>query len=155
MNPFIFVESKLSIAKVSNVLIAKVSNVPIAKVRSFATDLVRGLSSCIGQLPSCRNPSQNSCLPAASTSACLASNSSCLASTSSCLASNPYSTSQLPALNCLAASSHSQLLYAVKTKLAVQFSRQLLRRTTVNHLVIISIQIKTTWSSALKSKSPK
>ena len=103
------------------------SNVSIDKVRSFATDLVRSLSSCFGQLQSCRggNSSQNSCL-----------------STSACLASNHYSSSQLPALNCLA-STHSQLLYAVKTKLAVQFSRQLLRRTTVNHLVI-SIQIRIT-----------
>ena len=80
----------------------------IAKVRSFAKDLVRGLSSCLGQVASCRNPSQNSCLLPASTS--------CLTSSS--------------APDC-----HSQLLCVVKTKLAVQFSRQLLRRTTVNHLV--------------------
>ena len=104
-----------------------ISNVSIDKVRSFATDLVRGLSSCLGQLPSCRagNLSQNSCLPAST----------------SCLATN-HPSSQLPAgLNCLA-SSQSQLLCAVKTKLAVQFSRQLLRRTTVNHLVT-NIHIKT------------
>ena len=34
---------------------------------------------------------------------------------------------------------NSQMLANVKTKLAIQFSRQLLRRTTVNHLVTIEI----------------
>ena len=47
----------------------------------------------------------------------------------------------MPALNYLAATSQSQILYGVKTKLAVQFSRQLLRRTTVNHLVKIQNKI--------------
>ena len=39
---------------------------------------------------------------------------------------------------------NSQMLANVKTKLAIQFSRQLLRRTTVNHLVTIEIIVTIT-----------
>ena len=85
------------------------------KVRSFATDLVRSLSSCFGQLPNSLAVNQNNCLPASTSQVAMA----------------------LKLMSQL--SNPSQLLCTVKMKLAVQFSRQLLRRTTVNHLVFIKI----------------
>ena len=42
------------------------------KVRSFATDLVRSLSSCFGQLPNSLAVNQNNCLPASTSQVAMA-----------------------------------------------------------------------------------
>ena len=42
------------------------------KVRSFATDLVRSLSSCFGQLPNSVAVNQNNCLPASTSQVAMA-----------------------------------------------------------------------------------
>ena len=48
------------------------------KVRSFATDLVRSLSSCFGQLPNSLAVNQNNCLPASTSQVAMALKLKCL-----------------------------------------------------------------------------